>query len=114
MQKRLMFTVIVALSLMSLGCGKDKSLERAYEGNLTVTMKGSVFTPENGTVIQGGTVTWINDDSIFHTITSHDGSFNSGEMAPGAKFSHVFIEPGNNNYVCLHHAGINSVLVLTK
>ncbi len=114
MQKRLMLTVIVIFSLMLAGCSKDKSLERVNDGNLTVTMKGSVFTPENGTVMQGGTVTWINDDSISHSVTSHDGSFNSGEMAPGAKFSHTFIEPGNNNYVCLHHAGINSVLVLTK
>jgi plastocyanin len=57
-------------------------------------------------------VTWKNDDSVPHTVTSGivesgtpkpDGKFDSGIIAPGKGFSFVFDAPGEYDYYCLLH-----------
>jgi nitrite reductase (NO-forming) len=54
----------------------------------------------------GDTITWTNDDSQPHTVTSGenaapDGRFDSGTMAPAADFEHTFTEAGEYPYFCL-------------
>ena len=46
-------------------------------------------------VTAGTTVHWTNDDSVIHTVTARDGSFNSGVMQTGAEFSLTFDEAGH-------------------
>src|SRR5919107_3743061 len=41
------------------------------------------FSPNPVEVKVGETVTWINDDSDRHTVTSKDGTFDSGVMGKG-------------------------------
>jgi nitrite reductase (NO-forming) len=64
--------------------------------------------PNPAQVSVGGTVTWSNDDSQPHTVTSGeavtpDGNFDSGIMAPAATFEHTFTEAGEFPYFCLLH-----------
>ena len=49
------------------------------------------FTP-------GTTVVWVNGDSMDHTVTSRDGSFDSGILTPGATFQLIFSAPGTYDY----------------
>jgi plastocyanin len=63
------------------------------------------YTPTDVTVVIGvnNTVEWTNNDNMQHTVTANDGSFDSGNMNPGATFSHTFTEPGSFAYICTYH-----------
>ena len=50
------------------------------------------------------TVSWTNDDSIQHTITSdEEGLFASGPISPGETFDNTFDTPGEFGYHCSIH-----------
>jgi len=66
------------------------------------------FEPDPFQTTVGAPVTWVNDDSQPHTVTSGekatpDGRFDSGIMAPEADFEHTFTEAGEHPYFCLLH-----------
>ncbi len=42
----------------------------------------------------GTTVTWTNDDTMPHTVTDANASFDSGLIQPGASWSYTFDKPG--------------------
>lgn len=67
------------------------------------TSKG--FFPNNIVVVLGvnNTVVWENKDNSPHTVTSNDGSFESGNMAPGQSFTFTFTLPGTYTYHCTYH-----------
>jgi plastocyanin len=66
----------------------------------------TAYTPNPITVAVGGTVTWMNNDSITHTSTANGGAWNSGNMAPGANFSTTFPSAGTFQYHCTIHPGM--------
>ena len=47
----------------------------------SVTIGGNRFSPASITIAVGGTVTWTNTDTVPHTVTADDGSFDSGHAA---------------------------------
>jgi plastocyanin len=72
------------------------------------------FDPTNITIPVGSEVTWINEDSSQHTVTSgnltdqgfdgiYDGRFYSGTLGSEDSFSHTFNEPGIYSYFCSPH-----------
>jgi plastocyanin len=77
------------------------------------SLTDTAFQPNPVQVSVGSTVTWTNDDSQPHTVTSGqnaqpDGKFNSSPnfnplMAPGQTFSHTFAEAGQYPYYCALH-----------
>jgi plastocyanin len=53
------------------------------------------FFPANDVVLPGTGVTWINDDTVTHTIIAtgnNTGLFNSGDIVPGAQYVFTFCE----------------------
>lgn len=56
-------------------------------------------------VAPGTTVTWVNNDTEAHTVTSVDSppAFSSGNILPGGSFSHTFNNPGTFDYFCDIH-----------
>jgi plastocyanin len=63
----------------------------------------TAYTPNPISVSVGGTVMWMNNDSIAHTSTSDNGTWDSGTMAPGASFSRTFPTAGTFTYHCAIH-----------
>jgi len=67
------------------------------------------FIPAEVTVNVGETVTWSNDDSAAHTVTSGtptggpDGTFDSSLFMADTTFSHTFDNAGEYNYFCMVH-----------
>ena len=67
------------------------------------------FIPAEVTVNVGETVTWSNDDSAAHTVTSGtptggpDGTFDSSLFMADATFSYTFDNAGEYNYFCMVH-----------
>jgi plastocyanin len=62
----------------------------------SVTSTG--FIPANQTIKNGDTVTWTNNDKVNHQVVANDGSFSSPVLAPGASYSHVFLDGGTFAY----------------
>ena len=64
---------------------------------------GSAAYGVNPLVIgNGATVTWTNNDSMAHTVTADDNSWNSGNIAPGSTYSRAF-SSGTFSYHCAIH-----------
>ena len=70
------------------------------------------YTPPTIKVAVGDKVTWSNEDTIFHTVTSGpsdgskaepDGKFDSGNIEAGDTFSYTFTEAGEFTYFCEPH-----------
>jgi predicted secreted protein with PEFG-CTERM motif len=76
------------------------------------------YVPHEVTIDVGGEVTWSNDDSAAHTVTSGtasdgpDGEFDSSLFMAGATFSHKFETAGTYNYFCMVHPWMSGVVVV--
>ncbi len=65
------------------------------------------------TVPVGTTVTWKNEDSMTHTVTATDNSFDSGDLEQGATFSFTFTKAGTYSYVCQLHPNMKGTVTVT-
>lgn len=72
------------------------------------------FSPNPVEVKVGETVTWINDDSGRHTVTSKDGVFDSGMMGKRQSFSFTVDKAGEYAYFCSPHPGMMGTVVVTE
>jgi plastocyanin len=66
------------------------------------------YLPFEINVAVGATVSWINDDSAPHTVTSGtvpiaDGLFDSGIVMSGSVYEFTFDEAGTYDYFCMVH-----------
>lgn len=77
-----------------------------------IHIKGFAFNPASYPEELGGTVSWINDDAVAHTVTADDGSFDSGPLAPGQSFTHAFPVAGTVAYHCKIHATMKGAIVV--
>jgi plastocyanin len=77
----------------------------ALAANLTISQKGRAFSSETVTLKKGGTLTFMNDDSIPHNIMSTSGGneFNLGSQPPGASTDVTFKEAGDVLVICAIH-----------
>jgi len=98
-------------SLASSGTGADVTI---VEGASSHYPGGPFFSPANLTVKVGKTVTWVNKDTVTHTVTS-DGSslFDSGFMPTGATFQFTFTMAGTYPYYCTVHPFMKGTIVVT-
>lgn len=77
----------------------------------------SCYTPPEITVNAGKTITWINKDRAFHTVTSgyynkFDGIFDSGHIDPGQTFSFKFDKLGDFHYFCNLHPWMEGAVIV--
>jgi plastocyanin len=85
------------------------------------------YLPRSMTIGVNDTVTWINQDTEAHTVTSGAGAgmeslvnvnqkgtptgdFNSGLFKPGQSWTHTFTKPGVYNYFCTIHPWMEGVI----
>jgi plastocyanin len=98
-----------------------------FSGTISVPSGSSVpgceetnecFIPAEVTVSVGDTVTWSNDDSAAHTVTSGtptdgpDGKFDSSLFMAGTTFSYTFDEKGEYNYFCMVHPWMTGKIIV--
>lgn len=79
----------------------------------SVKIANFAFGPASLTVKVGATVTWTNSDSPTHTVTADDGSFDSGNIAPGATFKQTFTKAGTYTYHCAIHSSMTASVTVT-
>lgn len=70
------------------------------------------FDTHTLTVAEGTTVTWQNEDSAPHTVTSPEGWLDSGQLASGDTFSHQFATAGTFTYHCENHPSMEGVVIV--
>ena len=75
------------------------------------------YLPYTVTVSPGDKVTWSNDDTAAHTVTSGtpaetDGKFDSGLFSPDTVFSHTFEDAGTYDYFCMVHPWMKGVVMV--
>jgi len=71
-----------------------------------LTMTATAYAPNPVTVAVGGAVTWTNNDTTTHTSTGDGGTWDSGNIAPGATFTRTFSSAGSFRYHCTIHPGM--------
>ena len=125
MKKNKIFTIglpLVTASFLFLSCSKSNSdlMDESNDSPIHSTavsidhrvyMKNSTFSPALMTLTAGKPVAWINDDNLAHTVTADDGSFDSGDMQPGATFTRTFNMPGTFPYHCKYHKGMTGTVI---
>jgi plastocyanin len=111
--------VLGAVMLIAAACGSSGASTPTASGTggggatATVVIRNFAFTPQTITVKVGDTVTWTNNDSAPHTVTSATSidtsatttsAFDSGQFGQGQTFSFAFTKAGTYFYECSIHA----------
>jgi plastocyanin len=78
-----------------------------------VTIANFAFDPAELRVAAGTSVTWTNRDTVPHTATAGDGSFDTGTVDPGASASHTFDTPGTFAYACAFHPTMTGTVIVS-
>jgi len=79
---------------------------------------GTCLLPSEVTIGVGESVTWHNDSSVIHTVTSGntedgpDGFFDSSIIISGDTFTHTFTETGQYEYFCSIHPWMTATVTV--
>lgn len=112
---------IVALTLAACGTtyggpAATSAAPAPAESGDAVTIKGFAFKPATLSVAKGTAVTFTNDDTATHTVTSgssgtKDGKFDE-RIDGGGATKITFDTPGTYQYFCSIHASMRGTIVV--
>ncbi len=86
--------------------------------DISCAESGSCFLPSEVTIGVGESVTWYNDSTTAHTVTSGnpedgpDSVFDSSLFLAGNTFSHTFTEAGQYEYFCSIHPWMQGIVTV--
>ncbi len=89
--------------------GYVDSITRSHDIEIT---SGMDFSPNEITISVGDSVTWTNNDSMSHTVTSVNDYFDSGNIASEGSWSFAFTEVGTYDYVCEYHSSMTGTVIV--
>lgn len=72
------------------------------------------FSPNDIRIIEGDTITWRNEGSTAHTVTSDTDAFDSGEIAPGSAWQRRFSLAGVYQYHCTPHPWMQGLVRVAR
>lgn len=93
---------------MIINTDKVAILNGAWQINTTESYHPTIIRVNTGTA-----VTWTNDDSIIHTVTDINGTFDSDLIQPGAGWSYTFYNEGKYTYYCTIHPWMKGLVIVT-
>ena len=105
------------ISLLNKGFAQEPEAEQvsiAAGASRPNNEYGTFVPPEISVSLSEGNniVLWTNDDTIEHTVTADDGSFDSGSMYHGQNFDNTFDTPGDFSYHCSIHPFMTGVVIV--
>ena len=128
--RRILLALCAVVALAAAGCGGSNSSSTSSGssssaststaaaassgGGVAIKMQNIAFDPKSVTVKVGQKVTWTNDDSVDHNVTSQSGeTIKSQNFGKGATFSFTPTKAGTIKYVCTIHPGMEATLTVT-
>jgi len=128
----LIITVIVIVSVLSIQNELVESSIKFQDNNVenlaTVIMPtkssrpgcdetNTCYIPSKISIRQGESVTWLNEDAAFHTVTSGtyenpNGMFDSEHLDPNESFTVKFEESGTFDYFCTLHPWMKGKVIV--
>lgn len=78
----------------------------AFAATIAVSASDSAFSGKVIDINPGDTVVWTNTGTMAHTVTADNGSFDSGTLSSGARYSQTFTLPGTYPYYCKFHGSV--------
>jgi plastocyanin len=64
------------------------------------------FNPNPAALSAMRGISWRNSDSVVHRIVANDGSFDTGNISPGATSGTITVAADGTNYHCSIHPGM--------
>ena len=128
--RRILLALGAVVALAAAGCGGSNSSSTSSGssssaststaaaassgGGVAIKMQNIAFDPKSVTVKVGQKVTWTNDDTVDHNVTSQSGeSIKSDNFGKGGTFSFTPTKAGTIKYVCTIHPGMDATLTVT-
>src|SRR5689334_10527942 len=94
--------------------GASAAAASSSGGGVTIKMQDIAFDPKAVTVKVGQKVTWTNEDTVDHNVTSQSGeTIKSDNFGKGGTFSFTPKKAGKISYVCTIHPGMTATLTVT-
>ena len=118
---------IIGLFLFNYNSEETKTtVEEIIEADVIIPIKVSrpgcdiediCYIPPNIVVEKGKSVTWLNEDSSFHSVTSGfypepSGLFDSGHLDPYQSYTLSFDEYGVYDYFCTLHPWMKAQVIV--
>lgn len=75
-------------------------------------LRDFAFAPSSIRIAPGTRITWVNTGVAPHTVTDRAGSFDSGIIARGARWSRTFTAAGTFQLICSIHPEMRATLVV--
>lgn len=117
--------------VLSTACAQSSGDSGEESGAARVALENIKFQPRDLELSVGDSLTWTNEDTVEHTVTSGrpqeqgvpgvsentdampDGLFDHA-MPPGETFSFTFDEAGTYEYFCNIHPGMTATLSVDR
>lgn len=121
--------ILLIISLSTFDPSSEENndeLELIVKGDVVMPSKVSrpgcekmdrCYIPSIITIESGKEVTWVNEDSAFHSVTSGfydtpSDLFDSGYLDPSESFTFTFNEPGRYDYFCTLHPWMRGQVIV--
>lgn len=118
-----LFTLVVGTALVPLAFADHAKVSVSIQKGASAPgceATNECYVPHEVTVDVGGEVTWSNDDTAAHTVTSGtpengpDAVFDSSLFMAGNTFSHKFDKAGTFHYFCMVHPWMTGSVIVQE
>lgn len=93
----------------------NKTTDSTASTSNSVSIQNYAFSPATINVKKGTTVTWTNQDSVQHDVTSDNGTGPKSELlAKGKSYSYTFNDVGTFAYHCTPHPYMKATVIVTQ
>ena len=108
--KKSVIAALIIISVLISGCTTQQAQPKEQSTSSTVAIIKFAFMPTETTIKKGTEVTWTNEDSVAHDVTSQ--GFKSELLKQGDTFSYTFSEPGEYQYYCSLHPSMKGKIIV--
>ena len=113
--------VLVTVFVLAMGCTSSSAShappKKEYDPQTTILIGSAAVNPPVFVVDRGVTVTWLNTDTGYHTVTSDDGdpyAFMSPPLAGNDEYQWTFTLPGTYGYHCTENPSIKGTIIVNS